>query len=195
LLPPHWFSWLLNRRRLIVTAIGTGTMAASPIILGISSGGVTGVTAGPASRWEGSSAKDARLEGSTGTATPCRDTAGTDRDGIHLQVSISGSRHADRRSRRGGISSDQCAIRMMMLLVKSTTETRVLGNWPRIRSETGLFIRRGHLKRRSGVRQQHRTMGRTSSFRWETSVHSIWCSNHSLALGTSSSATKISSPG
>jgi hypothetical protein len=99
LLPPHWFSWLPNRRRHIVTPVGIGTTAASPIILGISNGGVTGGTAGPAFKWAGSSASDARLGGSTGTAKPCRDTAGTDRDGIlRLQASISGLNHADQRS-------------------------------------------------------------------------------------------------
>ena len=80
--------------------------------LGISSGGVTGVTDGPASRWAGSSASDARLGGSTGTATPCRDTAGTDRDGIRrLQASISDLSHADQRSGQGDISADRCAVR------------------------------------------------------------------------------------
>jgi hypothetical protein len=79
--------------------------------LRISSGGVTGVTGGPASRWAGSSASDAKLGGSTGTATPCRDTAGTDRDGIRrLQASISGLNHADWRSRQRDDSAKRCAV-------------------------------------------------------------------------------------
>ena len=91
-----------------MTAVGTGTMAASLIILGISSGDVTGVTGGPAFKWAGSSASDAKLDGNTGTATPCRDTDGTDRDGIRrLQASISGLKHADQKSRQGSIFADR----------------------------------------------------------------------------------------
>ena len=107
LLPPHWSSWLPNRRPLI--GIGTGTAAVSPFISGISSGLVAGVTGGPAFRWERSSVSDARLGDSSGTATPCRGTGGTDRDGLR-RASISGLRHADQRSGRRDNSADRSAV-------------------------------------------------------------------------------------
>ena len=50
------------------------------------------------------------------------------------------------------------SARSMMLLAKSTTGTKVLGTRPRMRSETGFFTRRGHLKPHFGIRQQHRSM-------------------------------------
>jgi hypothetical protein len=47
-----------------------------------------------------------------------------------------------------------------MLLAKSTIGTKVPGAWPRMRSETGFFTRRGHQKPQLGIRQQHHRTGR-----------------------------------